>query len=73
MSTTYDLMCIEESAHRPIFVGRRQFLGLFLPAAAMLGAVESARNLEDGRRRMIVINGWILLEDDVWEIAGRVG
>jgi hypothetical protein len=68
-----DFPRIERRKRRLVAVGRRQLLALFLAAMAVPGAAMSAWwNIRAGPRRVVIVNGWVLLEDDVREVASRV-
>jgi hypothetical protein len=73
MSSGADFSPLERRKRRLVAVGRRQLLALFCAATAVPGAAMSASwNIRGRPRRVVIVNGWVLLEDDVREVASRV-
>jgi hypothetical protein len=69
-SSSADFSSIEMCKRHLVALGRRQLLSLLFAAMAVPGAATSTRwNLRVGSSRMIILNGWVLLEDDVYEVA----
>jgi hypothetical protein len=69
-SSGIDFPRIERCERHLAALGRRQLLSLLFAAMALPGAATSAWwNLRAGSRRVVIINGWVLLEDDVREVT----
>jgi hypothetical protein len=61
---------IERCKHHLVPLERRQLLSFLFAAMAVPRAATPAWwNLHAGPRRVVIINGWVLLEDDVHEVT----
>jgi hypothetical protein len=68
-----DYSCVERRRRRLAGVGRRQLLALLLGTVAAPGAAISAwPHLPVRARRVVVVNGWVLLEDDLLKAVDHV-
>jgi hypothetical protein len=69
-SSGADFSCIERCKRHFVPLGRRQLLSLLVAAMVIPGAATPAWwNVPGAARRVVIINGWVLLEDDVHEVA----
>ena len=71
-SSNAEFSPIERREGHPIALARRQLLALLFAAFAAPDAMTEAPTFQARSRRVVIVNGWVLLEDDVYEVASRV-